>query len=192
MTFTHYTDYMTPSSKAVEHAYFNANDNALVVVVDGGSTYEYSNVTPDAWVKFKNAFSKGRHYAKVIKREYGPSEYLGFNADESFEESSEPVKVEVSANRDGVGTPKGLAFAPGAVVTTTASSLHLVSLGTATASTASAGISRKHAVLFSVHGQHHTYNVDAVSVDKAVEALTEATDALGLIVVVKEVTVYFE
>jgi hypothetical protein len=182
MTFTTYTDHFVPDSEAVDAAYYNADDQTLAVVLDGGSTYLYENFPPHVWQNFRSASSKGRFYALTVKSGYGPGEYLGYNADDDFEQDDSPV---VSAN--DLRVKQGLTITPGLVD-------KRYPLYSVPAPAEVAPETFRHEVKFVVEGGNKvsSYNVDAVSVDGAVEALSEATLALGLNVDVKEVTVYFE
>lgn len=109
-----------------------------------------------------------------------------------------PNQERGSRGEQAIGTPKALTYADDAVVTGHSSGPHLrVTLGENSSENSAEdekqGIIRKHKVLFSVDGLgDRTYNTDASSVEQAISHLLDATNALGIGVKVKEVSVYFE
>lgn len=183
------------NSSAVSAAYYNANDRRLAVVLSSGYGYVYSDVPESVFDTLVNpgfGRSTGRYYAKTVKRDYGPGEALGYSYDDDFAHisESEPVLVGTGA----VGTPKGLTYSENAVVTTNVVSNFIDAGYTDLSLKPIEGTKRAHKVFFTIDGQWQIreYNVEAGSVDEAVKALTESTEALGLVATVKEVCVYFE
>lgn len=190
MTFNYTVGDADVDSSAVYEAYYDAPTSSLAVVLSSGHGYVYSGVPASVYDDLTNGTrSAGRVYATVVKRNYGPGKSLGFVG---FDNDDEFVKSVPAPDMGAVGTPKGLTYAAGAKVTTI-DPAHRIDL-TFTPSPVAPVVTRKHTVKFTVEGGNSvkSYNVDATSVDSAVDKLSEATSALGLNVNVKEVTVYFE
>lgn len=183
--FTHGDDDV--ESSAVYEAYYNEHDRKLAVVLSSGHAYVYPGVGIHTYNELVGSTSPGKFYALNVKRNYGPGEslgYVGFDSDEFEQTRGVPAP-----SMDAVGTPKGLSYAKDAKVTDLSD--RRISLA---ADNTPVGAKFKHTVVFTVDGgnREKSYTVDAGSVNEAVEALRSATDALGLTVKVKEVTVYFE
>lgn len=185
-----YTHTRRVDSSAVDEVYYNENTKELAVDLHD-EVYVYPNVPLARYEALVGASSVGRAFREV-KRDYGPSSYLGYATQVNY--VRETTKAPSMA---AVGTPKGLTYAEDAVVDgrPVASPNEVrVDLGLAPVA-APGGVKFRHAVYFEVEGLGNgskVYNVEAGSVNEAVEALSEATAALGLDVNVKEVRVYFE
>jgi len=173
-------------SQAVDVVYYNKSTQELVVGLLSGETYLYADVPSRIFDEFNTpGVSAGRLYATVVKRSYGPGTYLGY--DPEFDKASVPA-----ADMGTVGTPKDLRYAVGAVVGNSSGSSLRFDLAQKPAPVEPAKY--PHAVTFTVEDNEDrkTYNVDAVNVDAAVEALAEVSYALGVNVDVKSVLVSFE
>lgn len=192
MSFT-YTDSFTPDSSAVEKAYYDAESSELAVVLNSGDTYVYESVPSWEWRALKTSYSTGRHFATVIKPNYGPGEALGYTSDSYFEKygaeaadmgpvtnvsiDSSGIRVSGSGTFSGV-VPKNLTLAPDATET-----FSLVS---------DAKNTREHVVSFtSGFDTVRTYAVQAASVEDAKAEVEELGEALGVDLVVKGVYVSF-
>lgn len=178
MTFS-YTHKYLPSSTAIQEAYYNDEQQELVVVVNGGTAYQYSDFDISDWNAFTSAHSAGHWYAKVIKREFGPGENLGFmNEEDSYFQEDQTVEA---PDMGPVWSFKG-------------------DLGVNTFVSATTGINaamsniRKHTVRFNSGISDREYSVNAVSVDAAVADLMRIARMLGIEeqITVKEVVTHFE
>lgn len=199
-----YTDSLTNiNSSAVRSAYYNTDDKTVLVVMkSNGNAYRYDGVPSWVWNEFKGSRSKGTYFSTTVKPSYGPSKYLGvgrnltvvpkgtYRAPSAFA----PAPA-VNAGRRvtlgnpptaAAGTPKGL------VDNSSKTSSHVSAFGVKT--NAHGQVLNKHDVTFVVDGTttERVYSVEATGVQTAMDALGDATDALGLTVKVKKVTVHFE
>lgn len=186
MTFNYTHGNDDVESSAVYEAYYNSGTKELAVVLSSGHGYVYSGVPFNVYTDVESGTSPGKTYATVVKRNYGPGKslgYVGFDNEDEFEQGV------VAPDMSAVGTPKGLTYAKDATVTDLSD--RRISLAV---DNTPVGVKFKHTVVFTVDGgnREKSYTVDAGSVNEAAEALKSATDALGLTVKVKEVTVYFE
>lgn len=181
-----YTEYTEPNSSAVEIVYYNRDTNDLVVQLNSGDAYRYSNVPKAVFDVFTDkSRSAGRHYAVTVKREYGPGTPEGYVP--YYDEV--PVRAAVT----DVTRSKNLSYAAGAVVDgqqVTDKQRYFDLLTTPQATEAKL----LHRVDFTVEGgtEVKSYDVEAVNVDAAVEALAEVSYALSLNLDVKGVYVSFE
>lgn len=192
-----YTEVFSPDSSLVEDVYYDANTRELTVVLHD-ELYRYSNVDKRVVNEFKNAHSAGRFYAANIKRTYGPGEYLGTSWDVDCDGVVEGAAPDMSsplydaakdATSGAKGTPKGLTYAAGAVVTNAGNtSANVFSL----TPTAPVETTRKHKVTFETETGTKVHTLQAGSVDEAANAVLDIGDMLDLDFTVKEVTVYFE
>lgn len=190
-----YTEVFSPDSSLVEGVYYDANTSELTVVLHD-ELYRYSNVDKRVFNEFKNAHSAGRFYAANVKRTYGPGEYLGTSWDVEYDEVSEgaapdmtsPLYDAAEAAVSGTkGTPKGLTYAVGAVVT------NVGDTGTFSLTPTDAAVqTRKHKVVFETDTGVKTHTLQAGSVDEAAWAVRDIGAMLDVDLTVKEVTVYFE
>lgn len=164
------------SSSLVEGAYYNAETRELAVDLND-DVYVYASVPPATYKALVSAPSVGRAFQNV-KRTYGPSTYLG---------DYDGVDFVKAPSRDAVGTPKGLTLASDAKVE---NRFNLVSENHGVA-TIPAGVKFKHEVVFTLGNEtERTYTVQAGSVNEALDALTEATSALGLEATAKRVVTH--
>lgn len=203
MTF-HYTHSATElNSSAVDAVYYHRDSMELAVVLNSGNCYVYDDVPQEVFDKFTDTgllASAGRHYAKTVKREYGPGEDIGYVNEWSFrEDHSVPAP-----SMEAVGTPKGLVdVSSGSANTGTVTYYNLTVQGQGDTGNSSgahlhaevpAGVQRKHEVRFSIEGVSGSrfYSTEAGSVEEAINSLTQATDALGLDATVEQVVVFFE
>lgn len=183
--FTHNT--RTPHSSAVDEIWYNEDTKELAVDLHD-EVYVYSGVPKARYDAFVLANSKGRAF-REIKRDYGPSEYLGDAAYLDIDRAPVPA-----ADMSAVGTPKGLTYAAGATIvnntnTVTASSgAGYLSLTPAPAKSTA----RRHKVVFDTPHGTKSHEVSAESVEDAAQQVTTFTTVLGVEATVKEVTVYFE
>lgn len=180
-TYTHYSD---RSSSAVEEAAYNSHTKEALFVLTGGSGYIYKDVPQSVWNEYVTNWSAGHYYAKGIKPNYGPGEYVGYVSSlrDSFDEYTEP-------DRGAVGTPKDLTYAgsttTNTAVTNTGGGTYTLTLpGPATEA-------YETEVVFTVgdDATEKTYRTRAGSVVEAVNALTEVGKALQLDLKAKRVTV---
>lgn len=184
--FTHEADV---SSSLVTGLWYNRDEQKLAVALDE-EVYVYDGVPANEFDNLRFAASVGRAY-QGVKRNYGPGEYLGWEPDLEIEAKSyEAPSMEPVVGNATVGTPKGLTYAADAVVdgepVDRKFTLGLVE-------ETPERTTHRHAVVFEVEGLEgvrKVYNVDAGSWTEAEQALTESTDALGLNVTVKEITVF--
>jgi hypothetical protein len=184
-------------SSLVESAYYDSVTTRLAVTLldddgDTAFTYVYSHVPFGTYESFRHADSKGEYYNRVIKRQYGPGDNLGYMDDDDF-------TIRLSSIIDATQA---------APVTITASNSPYVSLSAvAEASQAEENfvslerpesderVTYKHVVHFTVEGGNEvkTYTVEAGSnVHEATDALAESAKALGIDVTVKGVFISFE
>ena len=198
MTFNYTAGDSEVNSSLVYEAYYNSATRELVVVLDSEDGYLYKGVPQHVYDELVSGrVSAGRYYGKTIKRGYGPGErlgYVGLDNEDYF------VYAYPAPSMEAVGTPKGLSYASDAKV----DGSPVVSLGAdgtsrfvdlAPKAEEPREVTYRHAVNFTVDGLGNdvrVYNVETTSVDKAVDALSEATAALGLDVNVKGVWVSFE
>ncbi len=99
-----YTKEFSVSSSLIDSAWYNENDETLVLDVDD-ELYRYSGVPGEAvsaLVRGGDTGSVGAHYNRVFKKAFGPGEHLG------FWDTVEPVWVHVIKNTPTPTTPKGL------------------------------------------------------------------------------------
>lgn len=181
-----YTDERSVRSSAVDEVFYNNETQELAVVLHN-NVYAYTDVPADAYDAFVNGFgSKGRHYAKVIKRNYGPGEYLGSALDVNFKKKSYPAPSMGPVEASGRGiVPKGLTLAPDAKVT--GAKIDLTGREDSTAGVAT----RRHRISFLANGTQRTHTTEAESVDAAVAELASVARSFGVTFTVKEVTTYF-
>ena len=180
-----YTDSFFPRSSALNAVHFDSGNGAVAVELKSGEVYVYDGLANEDWSAFKNAWSKGRHYALVIKRRFGPGEYIG---------DAEEVTYSVPAADMGtVGTPKNLTYADDAKVdgepVGNSTGPHTrVTLGVVPSA------QRKHTVSFTVNGYDDvkTYEVAADNVEEAAASVRGLGDQLGLTFNVKGVYTSFE
>lgn len=189
---THSTDV---NSKAVDTVTYNENTKELVLDW-AGALYKYSGVPLETYNKvvagtYKNGLtdaSVGRA-AQRVKKDFGPGIHLGKFGEVTFVKDTTKVT--------------GPTFPLAAQPATLASKTRISPSGTATATQtfsltpsnvgSEPKASATYTVDWTVGGESYEYTPDGVtSVDEAVAAVREATDALGLSVVVKGVYVEFE
>lgn len=193
MTNVEYTEEFNTVSSLVDDVYYNDNDKTMAVDLND-QIYRYNGVPRSVFEAFREAPSKGRFYTANVKRAYGPGEALGWYDNIVFNKVSNnttslgnvsPVRV------SGVGTPKGLTYAPDAIISDNrTSAVSMFSLATNTPNVEPAV--RKHTVTFLVNGQPKVHTLTAKDVDEAIAVVKELGDMLDLTFVIKEVTVYFE
>lgn len=185
-----YTATKPVNSSAVDEVHYNANTKELAVDLHD-EVYVYSGVPESRYEALVNAPSVGRTFREV-KRDYGPSEYLGYVTDVDYEKSGVDapdmgaVLTVGSARTAAVGTPKALTLAPNAVVTGTTERFDLAPAAPAASAT------RKHTVVFTANGAERKHTLNVASVDEAVAAVNEIAAMLDLAFKVKEVVVSFE
>lgn len=75
-------------SKVIYQAFYNEDNNSLVVVLNSGNAYGYDGVSPETFQEFVEANSAGQYYNYYIK-----GRYTTFDAD-NFEEFVKDVPVE--------------------------------------------------------------------------------------------------
>ena len=192
-----YTDSDTNiESSLVYEAYFDAPQGRLALVLNNGYAYEYREVPQSLFNSLVNpGESAGNIYNTKIKNKFN-GRSIGYTGWESgFFRPVSPVRSVTPVNPVNenltVGTPKGLTYAEDAKIST-GSTFNYVNL---VQPAAEASSKRSHEVVFEVDGlgnSRRTFNVEANNVDEAVAELHKATQALGLDVKVREVTVYFE
>lgn len=171
MVNVEYTHYSNRRSDAVSHAYYNQNTGELVLNL-GGNLYQYKNVPLAMWESYNLVPSVGRDWLPNLKKQYGPSSYIG----QYYWLNAKMVDV---AKTEAVGTPKSL-------VDKTQPYLSLVS-------ETPDNVNRPHTVHFDVNGNAKEYTLtDVSSVEDAVQALADISEALGVDIKVKGVFVNFE
>lgn len=178
-TYTDHTEVF--NSSAVEDVWYNRNTKGLAVELLSGDTYVYDDVPENVYESFgRPGASAGHLYAVTVKREYGPGTYVGYSPD--FDEDySVPAPsmgnvhtpsrfgfTEVKASK-GLSEAKVFDLAPSFDGQTT----------------------RPHSVTFDVvdGATDKTYDLDAASVDEAVNALLKVAEVLGVEVTPTSVTV---
>lgn len=185
-----YTHTKPVNSSAVDEVHYNANTKELAVDLHD-EVYVYSGVPESRYEALTNAPSVGRTFREV-KRDYGPSEYLGYVRDIGYEKSGVDSGVTTAS---GV-VPKNLTYASNAKVTTSTTGNYasqpseFISLNAYTDTKSPS--KRKHEVVFEAAGAERIYSLEATSVDEAVEALQGVAEALDIDVQVRAVTVYFD
>lgn len=212
--YTHKND--STDSSLVDGIYYNENTNELAVDLNN-QIYVYDGVPTTVYEVFSKAHSKGRFYGQNIKRNYGPSTFLGVYEDVDFLRSTATPAADMSSTfanggfvtpaqaREGLGMPKNLSYATDATVTNVGVSGGSVSpvrvsgastTGTSTGPNISLSLDsptpRRHAVTFEVNGKTKTHNLRAADVDEAVAEVLAIGNMLDIDFTVKEVTVYFE
>lgn len=186
-----YTHYRKPVSSLVDEVWYNSDTKELAVSLHD-EVYVYSGVPLTRYQSLIFANSVGREY-QSIKREFGPSEYLGDRYELEFGEKSYEAP-----DMGSVGTPKGLTYAENAVV-------HNVGDTATTGNSSGAHISltygndhdglgdiRRHRVVFETPHGTKAHEVNAESVAEAKSLIESLASDFGLSVTVKEVTVFFE
>lgn len=164
-------------SSLVYEAYYNENDQKLAVVLDGGYGYVYPNVPKHVFDTLVTSASPGGIYNYTLKRNYGPSESLGYVGYENRREFRTLVGAAT------VGTPKGLTYASDAKVT----GIDL-SAGRVTLTTVPGNTERKFAVTFEVNDQTRSHTPAGVNTfGEAEDAILEIGSMLGLEFKVKEI-----
>lgn len=192
-----YTEVFAPDSSLVEGVYYDANTRELTVVLHD-ELYRYSGVGKSTVEAFKNARSAGRFYTSTVKRNYGPGEYLGSEWDADYDEVSEGAAPDMSAplydatkaTIDTKGTPKGLTYAEGAVITNVGETGNASTFSLTPAPVLKTA--RKHKVAFDTPNGRREHTLLAESVEDAAGEIVKLGDMLDLDFDVKEVTVYFE
>lgn len=111
MTKFYYTQTADVDSSAVDEVYYNANSKELAVDLHD-EVYVYQNVPKARYEALVNADSVGRAFREV-KRDYGPSEYLGYCSEVDYVPTREAFDAVDMAS---VGTPKALTYAENAKV----------------------------------------------------------------------------
>lgn len=185
---TKYTDSLEFNSTAVQEAFYNKNTSELSVVLTSGYGYTYKNVPETVWHQMKNASSVGSFYAHSIKRNYGPSKYLGFvpNTEDEFERVYTDVQESVtSSHSDAIVSPNQLRSAVG-------SPQALVYRGENMSITAPAAQRSDYTVAFEYAGKVREHKVQASSVDEAIVFVQTFAEMLDLDFKIKAVTVYFD
>lgn len=201
-----YTDEWAGDSHAVEGALYDKTTKTFYVQLASGS-YVYDNVPEDVWNSFKSALSKGRFYAKTIKRDYGPGTALDWDALDYAEPRDDSVPAAdmgpvtntfVSSynfggpvtTTDTVGTPKNLSYSDKAVV----DGKRVVPARTFNLQAPLLEQKLEHVVHFRVDGGTDVkqYTLSAESVSAAVATVNDIANALGLEFTVTEVCVRFE
>jgi len=183
-----YTDSWSGSSRAIEEAVYDAETKTLYVSLSSGG-YAYDNVDEYTWKSFKNAFSKGRFYAKTIKRDFGPGRALDWDAFDYAEERevSVPAPDMGPVTSSTVGMPKAMTYSPTATVTN-------ISTPVFNLQAAPLADTLRHTVRFRVDGgtEVKSYTLTAADVNEAVAEVNGIADALGVEFTVTEVVVHFE
>lgn len=192
-----YTDYTDPVSSAVEEVYYNDQTKELVVQLNSGHAYRYSNVPRFVYDTFaKGVVSAGHFYATNVKRDYGPGTYEGYDpfyceVETHFDDevpapdmSSVAGPQRFDLSQRPVFTGKGLVETENTVRT----------FGLSAPDEPDVDRVLRHEVVFWVGDSEDekTYNVRTDSVDDAAGALFDAAAALGVTVRVRRVTVHFE
>lgn len=186
-----YTDSWSGRSSAIEEAAYDAETKTLYVSLNSGG-YAYDNVDESTWKGFKNAFSKGRYYAKNIKRDFGPGRVLDWDAFDYAEArepsapATGPQTFVTSTAQTYVGAPQAWTLAPNAKVETVTRTFNL-----------QAPIleeSLRHTVRFTVGGgtDVKSYSFNAKDVTEAVSEVNEIANMLGQEFKVIEVVTHFE
>lgn len=173
------------NSSLVEELLYNSNTQELVVDLND-RIYKYTGVPQYVADEFANSYSPGSYF-QTFKRQYGPGEFLGHYGSVEYKSVS-PVQS-VSHSTATVGTPKNLSYSANAVVTDETRYVDLKS------DVGPERVTYNHEVRFVVDGldEVRTYTVEAGSNwNESVEALHAATDALGINVKVKSVTINFD
>lgn len=192
-----YTDEANVDSSLVTGLWYNRDESQLAVALNE-EVYVYDDVPVSEFDNLRYASSVGRKY-RDIKRNYGPGQYLGWVPDLEIEEktydapSMDAVEVSSTGSVEAiVGTPKGLTYAVDAVVD--GKPINDERKFDLSVDATPSGEKFQHTVVFEVDGlpTRKSYNVEVGSVNEAIEALEEATAALGIDVNVKMVTVYFD
>jgi len=198
-----YTDYWDGWSTAVEEALYDAPTRTFYVELSSGGTYAYTGVPESVWNDFKRAVSKGRFYAKTIKREYGQGVYLGQSNLDSVEERDDSVEA-ADMGPVTAGTPQAWSYSS----TATVDGKPVVAL--AGDGSGNVGPTKfdlvtnlqpalledrlSHTVRFTVGDSTavKSYRLDAKDVAEAVAVLNGIGDAVDLEFKVKEVVTHFE
>lgn len=180
----------TKSSSAVDEVWYNENTKQLAVDLHD-DVYVYSGVPKSRYEALVHADSLGRAF-REIKRDYGPSEYLGDVDYIEFDEVSyEAPDMGNFASVTDVRRSKGLTYAADATLNgeplATSTGPHL----SLTPATAKADV-RRHTVVFETAVGVKSHDVQVSSVDEAAATVREMGNAFGVSVNVKEVTVHFE
>lgn len=170
-------------SSFVEELAFDAESGELLVALDSGSQYLYTDVSRQTWDDFKNAHSKGQFYNNWIKRGKAAKSLGEVGWDTEVLKKSHPAPSMASVTVNSPSTTTG-----GAYFSLSGSDL------TPAAVVAQMPEKFRHEVRFVVDGGNNvkSYVVDATSVSEACFALSEVAESLDIDVTVKEVTVYFE
>lgn len=198
MTDFTYTHTAPVNSSAVDEVWYNVDTKELAVCLHG-DVYVYEGVPFDRYQNLVYAMSVGRAF-RNIKKDYGPSEYLGDEAYLTIEKKVYDAPdmsgdfADHTKARQVAGTPKNLTYAEDAVVdgkpvgdTGNSSGPHL-SMTPAGDNAAT----YRMTVHFESNGAERTHSLTAADVDEAARRLEEVADALGVEVVVKGVFVHFE
>lgn len=179
------------ASSAVVEAYYNDRTNDLAVVLSSGHAYVYSGVPLAVYEKLVDTrsvlSSPGRYYAKVVKRDFGPGEalgYVGWDSDEFFPNLRARWEADAA-------TPKGLVYADDAVVTGSID-VDPAEVTNTTLALPQEKTLRRHTVVFEANGGTRTHRLNVESVDEAVEEILSLGKMLDLDFKVKEVVVSFE
>lgn len=191
-----YTHNPRVNSSAVDEVWYNADNKELAVNLHD-EVYVYQNVPFARYQALVFAGSVGRAFREV-KRDYGPSEYLGYRSDLDIEQKSY-----AAPDMSGGYARGGLVTTPRTVihdatksepvntndepVNTAGGPSEYVSLKVEDVTT-----SRNHRVVFETEHGVKTHDVPAESVDEAKAVVENLATLLGVDAKVKEVTVYFE
>lgn len=202
-----YTHKFTANSSFIASAAYDADSQELVVFLDNDRSYLYHNVPLSVYRDFEVGkstnwlvkFSQGRFYNSVVKKQYGPAAEIDLWDDEIVEKSVPAADMSDVTKAEPVNTTSSNGYSVQLTANSSAGVERLTQLHNATFSlsipeTKEESVQRTHVVHFTVEGGNDvkTYSVEAGSVSEAVDALSKATDALGLDINVKGVYVSFE
>lgn len=187
-------------SSALRSVYYNENRRTMAVVTHDEHVYVYDQIPLTVFHTFINAGSVGNYFATVVKRLYGPS-INDAPLNNTFLWSESDVAADMSTTSVGsstgphvhheatVGTPKGLSYAGGAVITQRED--EFIPLTTPD-SEFPAAVQFEFHVFFTLNGSEKVFGTSAGSVNEALENYKAATSWLDLETKVVRVVQYFE
>jgi hypothetical protein len=191
VTFAATDKFSVSGSSFVEEVAYDADERELLVFFRSGSGYLYKGVSLGTFRDFQNAHSKGQFYNNWIKRGgYGPGVEVYW--DTEVVEKTYPRQD--FSDVLGVNPVSTTAVAPVRVSPSGSTGTFTFPTYSLTALDIDVKVNKPHRVEFTVEDGNEvkSYNVDAESVDEAVEALAEIGMSLGLELNVKGVYVSFE